>query len=37
LNELCDSNRDAFDVAEVTEHTPPTPEQVAANQAKWGL
>jgi ferredoxin len=37
LNELCDSERDAFDLAEVTDHEPPTPEEVAAQKAKYGL
>ncbi len=37
LNEQCDTNRDAYELAEVREHTPPTPEQVAANKAKYGL
>ena len=37
LNAEVDENRDAFDLAEVVEKEPPTPEQVAANKAKWGL
>ncbi len=37
LNEQCDTDRDAFKLAEVVEHEPPTPEEVAANKAKYGL
>jgi len=37
LNELCDTERDAFDLAEVKDHEPPTPEEVVANKAKFGL
>jgi len=37
LNEACDSNREAFDLAEVHDHTPPTAEEIAANKAKYGL
>ena len=37
LNELCDTRRDDFKLAEVREKEPPTPEQVAANKAKHGL
>lgn len=37
LNEKCDTDRDAFILAEVKDHTPPTAEEVAANKAKYGL
>ena len=37
LNELCDTERDKFDLAEVEEDTPPTAEQIAENKAKYGL
>ena len=37
LNAASDTDRDAFDVAEVIEHEPPTAEQVKENKAKWGL
>ncbi|MFQ5345342.1 MAG: ferredoxin family protein [Mariprofundus sp.] len=37
LNELCDTERDAFDLAEVTDHEPPSAEEVAENKAKYGL
>ncbi len=37
LNEQCDSSRDDFELAEVTEHEPPSAEEVAANKAKHGL
>lgn len=37
LNEACDSDRDAFDLAESKEHTPPSADEVAANKAKYGL
>jgi len=37
LNELCDTDRDSFDLAEVDEDTPPSAEDVAANKAKYGL
>jgi len=37
LNALCDSERDAFELAEVNEHEPPSAEEVAANKAKWGF
>ena len=32
-----DTDRDAFDLAEVDEDTPPSAEDVAANKAKYGL
>lgn len=37
LNERCDSEREAFKLAESDEHEPPTAEEVAANKAKYGL
>ncbi|RMH61560.1 MAG: ferredoxin family protein [Zetaproteobacteria bacterium] len=37
LNEMCDTHRELFELAEVVEKEPPTPEQVAANKAKYGL
>ena len=36
LNARCDEDRDAFEVAEHEEKESPTPEEVAANKAKWG-
>jgi len=37
LNELCDTERDAFELAEVKDHEPPSAEEVAENKAKYGL
>jgi len=37
LNEACDTSRDDFNLAEVTEHEPPSAEEVAENKAKHGL
>ena len=37
LNEASDSDRDAFDLAEANDHTPPSADEVAANKAKYGL
>jgi ferredoxin len=37
LNDLCDTERDAFELAEVTDHEPPSAEEVAENKAKFGL
>ena len=36
LNELCDNNRDAFEVAANVEGESPTPGQSQANKEKWG-
>lgn len=36
LNELCDSRRDEFDLAEVIDHEPPGAEEVATNKVKHG-
>ena len=36
LNELCDSRRDEFNLAEVIDHEPPSAEEVAANKARLG-
>ncbi|RMG92001.1 MAG: ferredoxin family protein [Zetaproteobacteria bacterium] len=37
LNAMVDTHRELFELAEVQEKEPPTPEQVAANKAKYGL
>jgi len=37
LNELCDTERDKVDLAEVDEDTTTWAEEVAANKAKYGL
>ena len=37
LNELCDTQRDDFELADVVEKEHPTAEQVAENKAKHGL
>jgi len=37
LNELCDDEREKFDLAEVKDHTPPSAEEVEQNKAKYGL
>ncbi|MDQ6950325.1 MAG: ferredoxin family protein [Mariprofundales bacterium] len=37
LNDKCDSDRDAFDLAEVNEHTPPSSEEVSAKKSQFGL
>ena len=37
LNEACDTDRDAFELAEVNEHEPPSAEEVAEQKAKYGL
>ena len=37
INALCDSNRDDFETAKHVEGESPTPDQVKANKAKWGL
>jgi len=37
LNARCDTERDLFDLAVTIEKPKPSPEEVAANKAKWGL
>ncbi|MDX8392116.1 MAG: ferredoxin family protein [Mariprofundaceae bacterium] len=37
LNEDCDTKRDAFVLAEVNEHEPPSAEEIATKKAQFGL